>query len=108
MSKSIGPRIDTCGTPQVNDFWEDFILYISMYCFLSVKLLLNHKVATPLMPHLLCLNDLFCIIRFHDLWCQTLSKGPQRQTLCSDRAPGIVYFGYWFGTVGKYYTLNSL
>ena len=28
--------------------------------------------------------------------------------ICSDRAPGIVYFGYWFGTVGKYYTRNSL
>ena len=28
MRKSISPRIDTCGTPQVNDFWEDLILYI--------------------------------------------------------------------------------
>ena len=33
MRKSIGPRIDPCGTPQVSDFWDDLILYISMYCF---------------------------------------------------------------------------
>ena len=27
--------------------------------------------------------------------------------LCSDRAPGIVYFGYWLGTVGTYYILYT-
>ena len=65
-------------------------------------------ISSQLAAHcVLSMTVQWCTERVHliFLWCPMPKV---RHCKCSDRAPGIVYFGYWFGTVGKYYTQNSL
>ena len=43
-----------------------------------------------------------------DKYCKYILSNDSYMYTCSDRAHGIVYLGYWLGTVDKYCARNSL